>query len=59
MSSVSREAGAYGEAERMKWHEFVLVLSGIAELTPAVANGLYGATGGDIELNMRGGRCLR
>lgn len=39
----------------MKRHKFVLVLSGISELTPDVANALYEATGGDIELNMRSG----
>jgi hypothetical protein len=36
----------------MAHHQFTLVLSGIAEITPELADGLYRATGGDIELNM-------
>ena len=36
----------------MKRHKFTLILSGVAELTPELADGLYQATGGDIELNM-------
>jgi hypothetical protein len=39
----------------MKRHKFTLVLSGVAELTPELADGLYEATGGDIELNMCNG----
>lgn len=37
----------------MKTHKFSLVLSGISDLEPEIANGLFEATGGDIELNMR------
>ena len=36
-------------------HQFTLILSGIAEITPELANGLYEATGGDIEFNMTNG----
>lgn len=39
----------------MKRHRFTLVLSGVAELTPELADALYEATHGDIELNMRNG----
>jgi uncharacterized protein YdhG (YjbR/CyaY superfamily) len=39
----------------MKKHEFVLVLSGISEITPELADAVYSATGGDIEFNMRDG----
>lgn len=39
----------------MKTHRFILVLAGIAELTPELADSLYSATGGDIELNQRDG----
>ncbi len=39
----------------MKTCEFTLVLSGVAELTPALSDALYEATGGDIELNRRDG----
>ncbi len=39
----------------MKIHTFTLILSGIAELTPELADALYAATGGDIELNLRDG----
>jgi len=34
---------------------FTLILSGVSEITPELADALYGATGGDIELNMRDG----
>jgi hypothetical protein len=34
-------------------HRFALILAGIAEITPELADSLYSATGGDIELNMR------
>jgi len=37
----------------MKTHTFTLILSGIAELTPELADALYAATDGDIELNLR------
>ena len=36
----------------MKRHKFTLILAGLAELTPEVANALYAATEGDIELNL-------
>jgi hypothetical protein len=39
--------------DRMKKHRFTLVLSGVADLTPELADALYEATGGDIECNMR------
>ncbi|MEX2140566.1 MAG: hypothetical protein WD894_14985, partial [Pirellulales bacterium] len=37
----------------MSAYEFTLVLSGVAEITPELADALYLATGGDIEFNMR------
>jgi hypothetical protein len=39
----------------MKTHTFTLILAGVAELTPELADALYAATGGDIELNLRDG----
>ncbi len=39
----------------MTTHHFTLILSGIAELTPELADALYEATEGDIELNLRDG----
>ena len=39
----------------MKTHTFTLILAGIAEITPELANALYSATQGDIELNSRDG----
>jgi hypothetical protein len=39
----------------MKRHKFTLILSGVHELTPALADALYEATSGDIECNMRNG----
>ncbi len=39
----------------MKNHKFTLILSGVSEITPKLADSLYEATGGDIELNMRNG----
>ncbi len=39
----------------MKTHRFTLILSGIAEITPELADALYAATDGDIELNQRDG----
>jgi hypothetical protein len=39
----------------MRVHRFTLILSGVAELTPELADALYEATGGDIECNMRNG----
>ena len=37
----------------MKTHRFTLILSGIPEITPELADVLYAATDGDIELNQR------
>jgi hypothetical protein len=34
---------------------FSLIVSGVANLNPGIANALYEATGGDIDLNMRDG----
>jgi hypothetical protein len=39
----------------MKTHRFTLILSGVAHLTPELADALYEATKGDIECNMRNG----
>ena len=39
----------------MARYQFALVLSGVAELTPELADALYEATNGDIECNMRNG----
>ncbi len=39
----------------MKTHRFSLVLSGIAEITPELADALYAATSGDIEFTLRDG----
>jgi hypothetical protein len=39
----------------MKKHKFTLVLSGVSEITPELADALYEATGGDIEFNMCNG----
>ena len=36
----------------MNRFEFTLVLSGVAEISPELADALYTATGGGIELNM-------
>ncbi len=35
----------------MENYQFTLILSGVAEITPELADALYAATGGDIELN--------
>jgi hypothetical protein len=37
----------------MNTYQFTLILSGVPEITPELADALYAATGGDIELNMR------
>ena len=37
----------------MNNHRFTLVLAGVAEITPELADTLYSATGGDIEFNRR------
>jgi hypothetical protein len=42
----------------MKTHSFTLILSGVAEITPELADALYAATKGDIELNLRDGVAL-
>lgn len=39
----------------MNEHLFTLILSGVSKITPELADALYEATGGDIELNMRNG----
>mgnify|MGYP001590894480 FL=1 len=39
----------------MKLHKFTLILAGVREITPEMADALYEATHGDIELNMRDG----
>ncbi len=39
----------------MNDHRFTLILSGVSEITAELADALYAATGGDIELNMRDG----
>ena len=39
-------------AAAMNIFEFTLILAGVAEITPDLADALYAATGGDIELNM-------
>ena len=39
----------------MKKQRFTLILSGVADLTPDLADALYAATGGDIECNMTDG----
>ncbi len=39
----------------MKTHKFTLILSGVSDLTPELADTLYEATNGDIECNMRNG----
>ena len=41
---------------RAEPHTFTLILSGVAELTHELADALYAATQGDIELNLRDGR---
>ncbi len=39
----------------MTAQSFTLILSGVAELTPELADALYAATHGDVELNLRDG----
>ena len=39
----------------MKRHKFTLILSGVSELSSELADSLYEATNGDIELSMRDG----
>jgi len=56
-SPVRESLPASGRCSRgaMKTHKFNLVLSGVAEITPELADALYVATKGDIELNLRDG----
>src|SRR3954465_5949269 len=42
--------GRHGNGMRI--HKFTLVLSGVAEITPALADALFEATNGDIEFSM-------
>jgi len=39
----------------MKTHCFTLILAGVPEITPALADALFIATHGDIEFNMQDG----
>ena len=39
----------------MKTYTFTLIISGVAEIAPELADALYSATKGDIELNQRDG----
>lgn len=39
----------------MSTYQFTLILSGVAEITPELADALFAATGGDIEFNLRDG----
>ena len=39
----------------MKTYTFTLILAGVAEITPELADALYAATNGDVELNLRDG----
>jgi hypothetical protein len=39
----------------MSTHQFTLIVSGVAEVTPELADTLFAATGGDIEFNVRDG----
>ena len=36
-------------------HQFLLILTGVSDITPDLSDTLYEATGGDIECNMRHG----
>ena len=47
------ERGTKGRA--MGQHQFTLIVSDVPEITPELADALYEATGGDIELNLRDG----
>jgi hypothetical protein len=40
---------------RMTRQQFSLIMSGVAKLTPRLADALYEATGGDVELSMTDG----
>jgi hypothetical protein len=39
----------------MKRHKFTLILAGVSEITPELADALYEATKGEIEFEMRNG----
>jgi hypothetical protein len=39
----------------MKTYQFTLILAGVSELTPEIADALFEATDGDVELSMRDG----
>jgi hypothetical protein len=39
----------------MKTHAFTLILSGVSEITPELADALFTAMEGEIELNLRDG----
>lgn len=39
----------------MKSYSFTLIIAGVAEITPELADALYSATKGDIEMNQRDG----
>lgn len=39
-------------------HSFTLIVAGFEEITPEIADALYAATRGDIELNLRDGVAL-
>src|SRR5687767_4366013 len=42
----------------MRRHKFTLILAGVSEITPGLADALYEATNGDIEFEMRDGVAL-
>lgn len=42
----------------MKRHKFTLLLSGVSEMTPDLADALYEATGGDIEFSIQDGQAF-
>jgi hypothetical protein len=39
----------------MNRHKFTLVLAGVSEITPELADALFKTTGGDVEFEMRDG----
>ena len=50
---LCRRLNLDGKRRIMKTHTFTLILSGVAELTPELADALHAATHGDIEFNLR------
>src|SRR4051812_6365836 len=54
-STLRQEVSARIGGGAMKTHRFTLVLAGVSEITPELADALYEATDGDIEFNMRNG----